>query len=251
MKRTSTFVFAFFMLSALLAAEPASARVFNINNESFASYFSLSGAPSTLGKKAFENEASASITYDKKVDYNYSGEFGFLYSRPDVSFRFGFEVFKPQILSEVAAKNGSADAYSLKSDYTGYAPKVGMELNLHKSDVYRTYLLAFFGAATLNLRNEYKIISYPGVSNHIVEATGNGRFYGASLGVESLLTDITTYTFEFGYRVLDVQELAYTKDVNTFGGAKAAGARYMDSTGAVKNFSLTGWYLSLGFRFYL
>ena len=93
----------------------AEARVFNMTNEKFASYFLLTGGTSLIEKNAFAGEAAMTDTYSAAVAYNYTGEFGFLYATPSVSLRFGFEVFKPSTLSEVIATNASAvDTYLLE-----------------------------------------------------------------------------------------------------------------------------------------
>jgi hypothetical protein len=238
-------------LGIFLAAVSARARVFDINSEKVSGYFSAGIGPSSAGKMAFENEANTTTTYDKKADYNYSGEFGFMYSQPAVSFRFGFEILKPQTLTDVMATNGGTNTYSLQSAYTGYAPKFGIEANVHSTQDYRTFIQAFIGSANISIKNDYTIVSYPGVVNHSVEAKGTGSVYGGSLGVESHLTDNTTYVFEFGYRVLTIEEFSYSKAATTFSGNKAAGDPFVDVNGKARSLNMTGGYMSLGFRIYL
>lgn len=239
-------------LSLLMGMAQAEARVFNINNEKFASYFLFTGAPSVIKENAFAGEAAATDTYSGKVTYNYTGEFGFLYSTPAASLRFGFEIFKPSALKEVMATNsGGTDIYSLGSDITAYAPKVGIEINLQRTPTFRAFLSAVAGTGSVSYKNDYVILNYPGVSDHSVEAKGSGTLYGGSLGVESHLTDTTTYIFEFGYRQMKVDNLKYSKDVTTFGGGKVAGDEVLDASGTKRVLDFTGGYVSLGFRFYM
>lgn len=238
-------------LSIYLATPRADARVFNINNERFASYFLMTGAPSAIKQNAFLNEANTTHTFVGEVAYNYSGEFGFLYSTPTLNLRFGFEVFKPSVLKAVPANDGSADVYTLNSDITVYAPKVGLEINLQKTTSYRSFITTYGGLGNASYKNDYTIISYPGVTDHSVETKGTAMLYGASLGVESHMTDTTTYIFEFGYRQMRITNFKYSKDVSTFSGAKIAGDPVLDADGLPRIIDFSGGYVSLGFRFYM
>lgn len=240
------------VLSLCLLAARAEARVFNMASETFASYFLISGGPSLVKKTAFAGEAAMTDTYSGSAGYNYTGEFGFLYATPAVSLRFGFEVFKPSALTGVTATNASStDIYTLNSSVTAYAPKVGFEINLQKTQTYRAFLAAYAGTGSVSYKNDYTILSYGGVSDHSVEAKGSGTLYGGSLGVESHLTDTTTYLFEFGYRQMKFENLKYSKDVTTFSGAKVAGDDVLDANGDKRVLDFTGGYISIGFRFYM
>lgn len=229
----------------------AEARVFDINNEKFASYFLLTGGPSAIKQNAFLNEANTTNTFTGAVAYNYTGEFGFLYSTPNVSLRFGFEVFKPSSLKAAPANNGTTDIYTLNSDITAYAPKLGLEINLQKSGTFRSFITAYVGSGSASYKNDYTIANYPGVVDHSVEAKGSRTLYGGSLGVESYMTDTTTYIFEFGYRQMKIENLKYSKNVTTFSGAKIAGDPVLDAYGQPRIIDFTGGYISLGFRFYM
>lgn len=230
----------------------AEARVFNINSEKFASYFLVTGGPSQIKQNAFLNEVNTSTTYSSgEVAYNYTGEFGFLYSTPNVSLRFGFELYKPSALKAVIANDGTNDTYSIASDITGYAPKLGIELNLHKTNVYRSFIHGYFGTGSVTLKNDYTILNFAGVSDHSVDAKGSGTLYGGALGVESHMTDTTTYIFEMGYRQLKFENMKYSKDVSTFSGGKNTGDPMTDSSGKARTLDFTGGYISLGFRFYM
>ncbi|WP_413290205.1 hypothetical protein [Bdellovibrio sp. HCB337] len=229
----------------------AEARVFNINSEKFAGYFLATGGPSAIGQNAFLNEDATSTTYSADVKYNYTGEFGFLYSRPYVSMRFGFEVFKPSMLKDVVASSGATEIYSLNSDVVAFAPKLGIEFNVHSTANYRSFIQVFGGSASVSYKNDYTIISYGGQSDHSVSAKGTTTYYGGSLGVESHMTDTTTYIFEFGYRKMLVDNLKYSKDVTTFQGAQTAGSPVLDIDGNPRTLDFSGGFISIGFRFYL
>lgn len=95
------------------------------------------------------------------------------------------------------------------------------------------------------------VSNFAGVTDHSVNAKGGGAVYGGTLGVESHLTDTTTYIFEFGYRQMKINNFKYSKDVTTFSGAVAAGDPVLDANGEARILDFTGGYVSLGFRFYL
>ena len=243
--------FAGVILWLILAAGPAQARVFDITSEKVAGYFLATGGPSVLKTSAVLNEDNAAYTYSGEVPYNYSGEFGFLYAKSAMSLRFGFEILKPTALKDSKASNGTTDLYNVNSDVSVFMPKLGLEINLQRTATYRAFLQAYAGAASVSYKNDYTMINYAGQSDHSVEAKGTAVAYGGTLGVESHLTDTTTYVFEFGYRQMKVDGLKYGKDVTTFRGSQTAGDPVLDATGKPRTLDFTGGYISFGFRFYL
>ncbi len=236
-----------FILSLVLAivSIKAHGRVFDINSEKFASYFVVTGGNSSLNQAAFLNEANAAYAYDKQVSYNYTGEFGFFYATPSVGLRFSFEVFKPQLLSDVNATNGGATVYTFKSDYTGYSPKLGIEINLYKTPASRVFMLGYTGAASVSYKNDY--------ADHSEEGKGTQTLYGGSIGYEGFLTDTTTYIVDVGYRTLNFEKIDYAKDVavGIDGQAHTAGTPVLDVNGEQRTLNFNGAYIGIGFRFYL
>ncbi|WII72850.1 hypothetical protein QJS83_03070 [Bdellovibrio sp. 22V] len=245
-----------FLPLLLLVTSTAQARVFNINKETFAAYFLATGGGSALGDSAVKGESGATIGFSEEVKYNYSGEFGFLYSRPQASLRFGFEILKPQTMNNSTANNGTDDLYTASSDLLGYAPKLTLEVNLQRTNTYRSFVSLTGGYANVTMKNDYTLTAagqtaFPGVSDHAVEAKGSGTLLGASLGYEGIMTDTTTVLVEFGYRQLKVDNLEYTKSVTTFSGAKNSGDPVLTSSGSKRELDFSGAFISIGFRFYL
>jgi hypothetical protein len=66
-----------------------------------------------------------------------------------------------------------------------------------------------------------------------------------------LLSDTTTYAFEFGYRYLKIDNMKYSGDANVFGTAHTSGEAMKTLAGADRNIDLSGIYISMSFRFYL
>ncbi|KHD89231.1 MAG: hypothetical protein OM95_05315 [Bdellovibrio sp. ArHS] len=245
----------FLFLSFFLLSSTAQARVFNIQKETFAAYFLASGGASAIGTKALDGEAGATLSYGGNVNYNYSGEFGFLYSVRYLNFRFGFEILKPSALDSTA-NNGTDDLYSADSQILGYVPKVGLEVNLQSTNTYRSFVSASAGLANVTLKNAYTLTTagqtaFPGVADHTAESKGTATSLQASLGYEGVLSDTTTILVEFGYRQLKIDNLKYTKDVTTFSGAKSSGDAVLTSTGEQRELDFSGGFISLGFRFYM
>lgn len=242
-------------LSILFLTSLAQARVFNINKESFAAYFLATTGASTLGTSAVDDESSQTVTFNEKTEYNFTGEFGLVYSRPYISLRFGFEILRPWLL-ETIANDGTDDLYTAKVDLLGYVPKVTAEINLQGSSTYRSFLSVSAGTANLTMKNDYALTAagntaFPGVADYSVEAKGTGTLLGASLGYEGFMTDTTTILVEFGYRQLLIDNMKYTKDVTTFTGAKQSGDELLRVDGEKRSFDFTGGFISLGFRFYM
>ncbi|MDG0815578.1 hypothetical protein [Bdellovibrio svalbardensis] len=241
-------------LALIFLSASAEARIFDLGRENIAAYFGFTGGTSAVGQSAFENEAGSSVTISNEVKYNYSGEFGVVYSTPIASVRFGFEFLKPQSLENLVGKNATTDLYTETSDILGYIPKITFDINLRKTADSRSFISATAGYATVTLKNSYTLTAagqaaYPGMDDKM-EAKGTGILYGASLGHESFLTDTTTMLFEFGYRKLNIEDLKYTRSGSYFGTAHNDGDAVLNN-GSQRNIDLSGMFLGLSFRFYM
>ncbi|MGE5087220.1 MAG: hypothetical protein ACM3MG_13020 [Bacillota bacterium] len=243
-----------FLFTALLLSSAAEARVFDISKDSVAPYFLLTGGSSAVGKAAYENEASG-VNVSGNVGYNYSGEFGFMYSRKFANLRFGFEILKPQKVDNISGTNSSGtQLYTETSDILAYAPKLSVDFNLHGTKEFRSFLSLSAGYGSMTVKNSYSYTAagtaaYPGVDS-ATEAKGNATLLAASLGYEGVLSDTTTYVFEFGYRSMKFDSLKYSKAYTTMTGAVSSGDSVMNG-GSNRSIDFSGGFLSLGFRFYL
>jgi hypothetical protein len=233
----------------------AQARVFDINKESLAAYFLASGGSSALATKPIQNEGLPNLTYSDGINYNYTGEFGLVYSRPGASLRFGIEIIKPTSLTSTVSSTGT-NYYSAESSLLGYAPMVTLDVNLHGNPVSRSFVSLGAGYASMTMKNDYKFTAagssaMGGLSDHDIETKGTGTLLQASLGYENILTDTTTIAVEFGYRQLKIDNFEYTKGVTTFGGAKNIGDSVKNADGSARALDFSGGFIALGFRFYL
>lgn len=240
-----------FLLFFSLSVE---ARVFDISKDNVAPYFLVTGGSSQVDTNAVKDEGNSGVTYSGGVTYNYTGEFGFIYSRALASLRLGFEILRPPLLNS-AASNGTSELYTVQSDLLGYVPKLTLEVNLHGTNTYRSFVSVSVGSASLTMKNDYVLTSagqtaYPGVADHSIEAKASSTLLAGSLGYEGILSDSTTYLIEFGYRQLKFDNFKYSKDVTTFSGAKASGDKVLTNTGAERVLDFGGGFISLGFRFY-
>ena len=246
----------FALVFAFLISGVAEARVFDIAKEKFASYLLVGGGPSNIHQSGFANEANTTTSYSDEQKLNVGGEFGFLYSTPAVSLRFGFEILKPAAVGATATNAGGTALYDVKSDLTAYAPKIGIELNFKPGTEFRSFLLLSAAASSLSMKNDYTLTAagqgaFSGVSDHSVEAKGSATEYTAALGLEFLMSDNTTIVAEAGYRQLKFSQLKYTKDVTTFSGAQTSGSTIVDANGQNRSIDFSGAIVNLGIRIYL
>lgn len=229
----------------------AEARVFKMGNEEFSSYFLVTYGPSLVKDSAFLNESSATA-YDKSSTVNTSGEFGFTYAVGAIGWRIGFEMIKPTVLADVSATNaGGTTLYQLKSESSVYAPKLGLELYLWRRETKRIFIFGYSGTASLALKNDYTSVTIAPSATHSAEMKGAANLAGGGIGYEGLMFDTTTFIFELGYRTLTFPSMTYTKAVTTFSGAKVIGDPVLDTLGAARSMSYTGYYGTIGFRFWL
>ena len=254
-KIISTFV----LLSSILTlAEPAEARVFNFKNEIIAGYFRGSMAMSRLARTPYENVSGATTEFTgDEHTYNYSGEIGFLLNIGEVmTFRVGAELIQSKE-SEVIGNNASATKlFDLVSDVFVFNTTGTIEYHFYTTDTTRWSVFGGIGLGSVSLDLEYSFtadgLSELGVASDYTEEIGS-YIIGAHAGTqfEFLFADTVTMALEAGFRHLPVPKLEYEEDATTINGAVSKGASALNSDGSNRTLDLSGYYVGLGFRFYL
>ena len=240
----------------LFLSESSWARVFDINSEKFAAFFRANYGPTSIGKAAFEGASSYNETYESGLTSIQAGEFGFARASRYLSFRFAIEVVRPPSLKEISATDASAvRLYTLNSDISAVIPKFGFEFNIKQWRASRMFINTSMGQASLVLSNAYTFTTdgttLTGVTDYTEEGRATASLIEAALGFESLLFDTTTFTFDIGYRSLKFSEIKHNRDAVTLSGSKVKGDSMLNTDGTARAIDLTGYYASLGFRFWI
>lgn len=232
----------------------AHARVFSLDQETFASYLTFSYGPSKVLDNAFYSEEASVASFSEDQKTNLGGEFGFVYATKRINWRFGFEILKPAIVRSTAANASGAAVYDVKSEITGYLPKIGVEINLKTTPAYRVMLFGYFGTTSVTVQNDYTNVTVAPMTDFTTKYKGNCSTKGGGLAFEYAAFDTSTFTLEFGYRDSVVDKLVYSADVNGFSGTThSAGdrANWLAEDGKARELDFSGAYVSAGFRFYL
>lgn len=231
------------------------ARVLDLNQEKFSSYLFFNEAQANLKDSPWINESTATASdnsYSTSLGGVMGGEFGFTYKVQTVAWRFGFEIIKPQKLKSINASLSGTTLYQIDSDVTGYAPKIGLEISPWRTPRQRVFIFGYYGSATIMLKNEYTNVTISPTADHTVEMSGSGTLAGGGLGYEIGMLDTTSFVLEAAYRSLKISEFKYTKNVTTFSGAVTSGATaYLIDGTTKRSVDLSGFYVTVGFRFWL
>lgn len=247
----------FTIIAFLLSGKELEARVFRMNDETFATYFGASYGPSVLKQTHFSGTSGLGVVIDKSVTANYSGEFGILFRGSKVGLRLGLETIKPLTLAKATGSDANGvKLYDFESNISALVPKVTLEINLKGADTWRTFLALGAGTATATYKNSYTLTAegqttFPGIANFSEEGSSTALLYDGALGFETLVSDTTTILLGLGYRKLDITDYKYKTAVTSFDGSHAAGDSVLNADGTNKKSSYTGAYASLFFRFYL
>lgn len=246
-------------LIGVITLSRAQARVFNVNSESFAAYVAGTWGPSfenTLNSES-NTITGTTVSVDSKNPYNLSGEFGFLYATPRANLRFGLEVIRPKEIADSKGQNaGGTDLYSLTSETSILIPKVALEISVKKWSNVRLFLEAGTGYASLAGRNSYTFTAagssaYSGLADFYEDLRGYAPMYEGSLGLEGLLSDMTTYVIQAGYRNLKFNEIKHNRDVTTFQGAVSKGDKATNADGTDRTFDMSNYFVGVAFRFWI
>lgn len=249
----------FFLIFMFSVPVVSSARVFNITEESFATYLKLSygtGLENTLVSGA-DSSSGVDITLDPDHSYMSSGEWGFVYSNRVVGLRLAVELIRPPRWQEREAKNASGTSlYTLNADQSVFIPKAGLEINFTRTLHSRMFMYLGVGSGSLKSAHEYNFTTdgdgaYNPLTSFFEQVEGTAPLYEGSFGYEGLLADSTTYSFDIGYRYLEFSELKHTRATTGFGGTVADGDIAKNIDGTDRTLSLSGVYVGFALRWWL
>jgi hypothetical protein len=240
----------------LLASSAAQARVFDFNKETLASYFRGTAAQSNLKKTAFEKAGGQDLTFSDQPSYNYSGEFGVLFKISNVNVRLGAEIFRPNAITGIEAKDASeAVLYTIDSGIISYGGVLSMDFPLVKGDRSRIFLSLGGGYFNTTLKNDFRFTSAGtsayGVGDYVEEASAASYMGQASFGYEFLLSDSVTCVFDAGYRNMLINGLKHSRTATTLIGAVNPGQPMQNYDGADRVLDLSGIWAGLSLRFYI
>lgn len=246
----------YFFIILIIIQGSAEARVFDMNRESVAAYFRGGYGLSSIEKSAYEDSSGNNVSIDDGVSNIYNGEFGFALTSSRVSWRFGFEIVSPTAVSTKGKDGSGVELYKLRSDISAVAPKVGIEINFKQTPTWRIFMMAGYGQASFKMTNKYEftadgLSAFPGMADYTEDVRATVNLIDLMLGYEHLMSDATTIVFETGYRQCEVSEMKHNDDYTTFDGAVEKGDVARNSDASQKKLSLTGAYVSIGFRFYI
>lgn len=243
-------------ISFILSSLTTNARVFDFNEENLSTYLRVTGGLSNLGQAAFEDSSGTGTVFTDKVEFNYSGAFGFALGLGPVNLRIGIEALLPQDLESADGDNAS-DVQLLDLDSSGFAyvPNVAIEFVLFQEQTARFFGGISVGYATVKMTNKYSFTSDGttafGVADYSEVVQGNaigGSVYGA---IETLFTDNVTFNAEVGYRLYQFKDLEHGQATTTINGAVAEGDPVVNNDGTKRELDFKGLYAGVGFRFYI
>jgi hypothetical protein len=246
-------------ITILLGGWSAQARVFNVNSESLAAYVSGTWSPTfdnTLTSESNTN-SSTSVSINARHPYNLSGEFGFIYAQPRVNLRFGLEVIHPfDIKDEIGKDSNGGELYSLTSETSVLIPKVAIEVTAKRFSTTRLLVTGGVGYGYLIARNSYTFTptgtaKYGGIPDFYEDLRGYAMMYEGSVGLEGLLSDMTTYVLQAGYRSLNFTEVKHNREVVTFQGPVNPGDVAQNKNGQNRTLDLSNFYLGIQLRFWI
>ncbi len=244
------------LLFSLVFSVESEARLFDINTETFAAYFRLNYAPSTLKKTTYEKSSPFGETYSGDITAIYGGEFGFVYSTRYLNVRFGLEVVRPPTLAVTASNSAGTKLYDLSSEITAVIPKIGIEYNIRQWHETRLFLNGNYGLGNLGMNNSYTFTSTGTAApmsgaDYTEEGRGTAALTEGCIGLETLMFDTTTLVFDVGYRQLNFTSLTQNRSATTLNGAVAKGDTMLNTDGSKRSVNMTGTYAGLAFRFWI
>lgn len=229
----------------------AEARLFDLNNESFASYLTLGYSTSAAKDSLFADESNA-VSFSKNLASLTGGEFGFLRRTDRVSWRFGLEILKPAALKDVEASDASDQVlYKVDSEVMVVNPKFGIDFNFWTKTNSRFFVFTSVGSASVTVDQSYHALTVAPSTDFDSQWKGSGTAVTGGLGFEYGVVDLTSLVFEIGYRNLKISKLKYGEDITDLQGAQQQGGTVLLADGSNRTLDLSGWIANLSARWWL
>lgn len=246
------------LLAVWLAPTPAFARKFDFKNESLATYLKGTYGPSAVSQAPFgDSSGDSTASFDQKINTNYSGEFGVVFSTTHFNLRLAAEILLPSHISDVKGKDAAGDIlFNLDTKTSALIPTVYVDIVGLRTNRSKAFVGAGVGYGYIKLENIYGFTSagvsaYPGMSDFTEKAEGEAIASHLYAGYETLLADNATVVFDLGYRYLKANDLTHLSAATTFLGSVARGERVRKADGTARVIDMSSGYIGLAFRFYI
>ena len=233
------------------------ARVFSVKDERLAAYLRAAYVPTSFDNTLISGSHGTGSTLDVRTPYNLGAELGFVYSVGRLSYRFGLEFIRlPDKKDQGGVDAAGTALYSVSTEASAVAPKLGVDINLKSWNVSKFYAGVAVGYASLVALNSYTMTAagtaqYPGVTDFSEDLRSGAPLYEALLGFETLFNDSTTIAIEAVYRNLKFTDAKFNKDVKNFKGNFVKGDAALNDDGSPRALTLNQFYIGVNGRFWL
>lgn len=249
----------FLWLAIVCGGSLAEARKFDFKNESFAGFVRFTAGSSLIEDQAYATSSGAGTSFSDSVQYDFSGELGFLMSIGDMAnLRVGYEVIQPKALTGIAGKDsGGQDYFTLDSTVRASHPNATLEFNVHHTPTLKVILFAGAGMADVSVTNAYTMTALGttdlGPSDFTEEITGQVISWQTGMALEVLFVDNVTSYFELGYRRIGTGELKFKEATTPISNSNsaAAGEVALNNDGLSRRLDMSSYFFSVSFRFYV
>ena len=242
----------------ILLGPVAEARVFSFKNEGIATYLRGTWGPSILRQDPYAHSSGTGTSIDKKFAYNLSGEMGLLWMVSNqVALRLGVEALQgyPNVKEATGNNSSAQQRMSLNSSVFAFHPNAVVEYYFSAKDSYRLFVYAGAGYAMVTMQNDYTLTSQGttdlGVTDYGEQSKATAISTLGGMGGEVHFSDTTTFVFDINYRHLPVKSLTYKNSATGTQGAFTSGQPVLNDDGTARSINLSGFYVGVGFRFYI
>ncbi len=228
------------------------AKVFHLKEQTAGTYLQATGGTSLLNDTAY---SKSDVTFENKVGYNMSGEFGFMFLASRTWIRLGVALLRPQVIEGAQAKDTSdAVLYRLNSGIIAFGPVMSFEFPIKVFESTRFYFMGGLGYMKVTVKNDYQFTAAGTTAYSLADYTEEASAYTwmseVGIGMELPLADASTFILNTGYRSLTANGLKHERSTPAIGGAIDSGDTLKDSNGQDRNLNLSSYWVGIGLRFY-
>lgn len=257
--------FRFVLLVAIwIWAAVAHARVFSFSDSWMVAYLRGTGGMSNISDDAYAHSTGSNTTFDREVEYNFSGEIGLsLLMGEKLSVRFGVEGLKGQeVKTRGTLITDPNDTIDIESSVLAFSPVATIEYSYLNLGAMRLYGFAGLGYSTVTVTTEHTLSAdsktYYAHPANTYKETWEGDptiSYQLGTGFEYFTMDNVTISMDVGWRFFHVKEFSYKESATVIRGSTAVdvgrGDTVRDDGGHIIDLDMGGLFVGLMFKFYI
>ena len=244
------------LLFLVFATSVAEGKAFTFKEGGLAAYVRGGAGVSRLRQDAYANSSGSAVFADDNVKMNTFGEVGAQFVVGVFNMRLGIEALRPKEMVIQGKNAGGSELFELTSGVFAYSPSLTFEYVYSSMGFVRFYSFLTASYSFVTLDNKYEMTTagntaFSPATSYTEKAEGTAVGGVLGFGFETMFADNATFSLDFGYRHLVVNNFKHKAAGVVIGDTVAKGDPVLNSDGSKRQLDMGGLNVGVMFRFYI